>query len=80
MHPVGARLEHVVGLVERFAADAVINFNIKYCHPFLYETPLLHKALDARGIPVTTLEVGHDRSGYGQLRTRIQAFVEMLGP
>jgi benzoyl-CoA reductase/2-hydroxyglutaryl-CoA dehydratase subunit BcrC/BadD/HgdB len=30
-------------------------------------------------VPVTVLEVGHDMSGHGQLRTRIQAFLEMVG-
>jgi benzoyl-CoA reductase subunit C len=80
MHPVGARLEHILGLVDRFRVDAVIEFNLKYCHPFLYEAPLVRRALEAREVPVTMLEVGHDRSGYGQLRTRIQAFIEMVGP
>jgi len=78
MHPVGARLEHILGLVDHFAVEAVISFNLKYCHPFLYEAPLLRQALEARQVPVTLLEVGHDLSGYGQLRTRIQAFVEMV--
>lgn len=78
MHPVSARLEHLLGLVDRFEVEAVINFNLKYCHPFLYEAPLFRKALEARDVPVTVLEVGHDMSGHGQLRTRIQAFIEMV--
>ena len=51
---------------------------LKYCHPFLYEAPLFQKELEAQDIPTNVLEVGHDMSGHGQLRTWIQAFIEML--
>jgi benzoyl-CoA reductase/2-hydroxyglutaryl-CoA dehydratase subunit BcrC/BadD/HgdB len=78
MHPEEARLDHLLGLVEEFDVAAVINFNLKYCHPSLYEAPNLQKALEARDIPNIALEVGHDLSGHGQLSTRIQAFLEMV--
>ena len=78
MHPMEARMDYIVKLIEQFRVDAVINFNLKYCHPFLYEAPILSNELEARGIPCTVLEVGHDMSGQGQLRTRIQAFIEMI--
>jgi benzoyl-CoA reductase subunit C len=78
MHPMEARIDYVMELIDRFKAVAVINFNLKYCHPFLYEAPLLGRELDARGVPNMVLEVGHDMSGHGQLRTRIQAFIEMI--
>ena len=76
--PTEARLERILSMVDEFRADAVIQFNLKYCHPFLYESTPLRKRLEAKGVPVTILEVGHDRSGFGQLRTRIQAFIEMV--
>ena len=78
IHPTDVRRDFVLGLVEEFDVDGVVNFTLKYCHPFLYEAPLLRSALSARDIPSTTLEVGHDLSGHGQLRTRLQAFVEMV--
>ena len=78
MHPPEVRLEFLRELIAKFKVDAVIYFNLKYCHPFLYEAPLFQKELEAQGIPTNVLEVGHDMSGHGQLRTRIQAFIEML--
>jgi benzoyl-CoA reductase subunit C len=78
MHPSERRLNHLLNLADEFNVDAAIYFNLKYCHPFLWEAPLFRKELEARDIPTTVLEVGHDMSGYGQLRTRIQAFIEML--
>ena len=79
MHPQEARFDYLMELIQEFAVDAVIYFNLKYCHPFLYEAPLFQERLEAEGIPTTFLETGHDLSGIGQLRTRVQAFIEMLG-
>jgi len=78
MHPTEARFDYLRELVETYRVQAVIYFNLKYCHPFLYEAPLYKAALAERGVPSIVLEVGHDQSGHGQLRTRIQAFLEML--
>jgi benzoyl-CoA reductase/2-hydroxyglutaryl-CoA dehydratase subunit BcrC/BadD/HgdB len=78
MHPTEARLQFLLELVDAFHVEAVVNFNLKYCHPFLYEASIYKKELEAREIPITCLEVGHDLSGHGQLKTRIQAFLEMV--
>lgn len=79
MHPIESRFDYIHEMLDEYEAEAVIDFNLKYCHPFLYEAPLLKEELEARDVPVTVLEVGHDMSGHGQLRTRIQAFLEMVG-
>ncbi|MBI5487143.1 MAG: 2-hydroxyacyl-CoA dehydratase [Deltaproteobacteria bacterium] len=76
--PTEARFDRILAMVDEFHADAVVQFNLKYCHPFLHESQPLRKRLEARNVPLTILEVGHDRSGFGQLRTRIQAFLEMV--
>lgn len=78
IHPTDVRQDFVLELAEAFDVEAVVNFTLKYCHPFAYEAPLLKRALADREIPSTVLDVGHDLSGLGQLRTRLQAFVEML--
>ena len=78
MHPPEVRFDYLMELVREFEVDAVIYFNLKYCHPFLYEAPLFQRRLQEQGIPAVFLETGHDLSGVGQLRTRVQAFIEML--
>jgi len=77
-HPMEARLQYLKELVDSFRVDAVICLHMTYCHPFAYEAPLYEKELEAGGIPVKLLGIGHDKSGHGQLRTRIQAFIEQL--
>jgi len=78
LHPLDARFDFLTELIAAFRVEAVVCFNLKYCHPFLYEAPIFQQRLQARGLPTIVLEVGHDHSGLGQLRTRLQAFVEML--
>jgi benzoyl-CoA reductase subunit C len=77
-HPMEFRMQHLHKLIDEFNVEAVIYFNVKYCHPMAYEGPMVKEELEAMDIPMTVLEVSHDMSGLGQLRTRIQAFVEMV--
>jgi benzoyl-CoA reductase subunit C len=77
-HPMEARLEHLQELIDEFAVEGIIYFNLKYCHPLAYEAPIVKEEFERKGIQSIILEVGHDMSGHGQLRTRIQAFIEML--
>ncbi len=78
LHPFEDRYAYLEELIDAFDVEAVIYFNLKYCHPFLYEAPLFREHLKEREIEVTFLETGHDNSGLGQLRTRVQAFIEMI--
>jgi benzoyl-CoA reductase subunit C len=78
MHPPEVRFDYLKELIDEFKVDAVLYFNLKYCHPFLYEAPLFQRKLQEQGVPAIFLETGHDLSGLGQLRTRVQAFIEML--
>ncbi|MEW6034460.1 MAG: 2-hydroxyacyl-CoA dehydratase family protein [Chloroflexota bacterium] len=78
MHPMEARLEYMLELVREYNVAGIIYFNLMYCDPFLYEGVLFKKKLEAKGIPTIALETEHTPSGIGQLKTRVQAFLEML--
>jgi benzoyl-CoA reductase/2-hydroxyglutaryl-CoA dehydratase subunit BcrC/BadD/HgdB len=43
----------------------------------VYESAIYRKKLEEE-TPVLALEVDHGLSGLGQLKTRVQAFIEML--
>lgn len=79
MHPAEKRLDYLQELIREFAVEGVIYFNLKYCDPFIFEGVMFKETLEKAGIPVMVLETGHDLSGIGQLKTRVQAFIEMLG-
>ena len=77
VHPSEDRYAFLHELIRDFNVDGIIYLNIKYCHPFVYESAIFRKDLE-KEVPVLTLEVDHSLSGLGQLKTRVQAFIEML--
>ena len=79
MFPRGERFKHAVDLAKRFDVDGVVMFVIKYCDTHMFDAPLLRDELKAAGLPVLYLEWEHSLSGLAGLKTRVEAFVEMVG-
>src|SRR3989337_2136647 len=73
------RFRHVEELAKQFAVEGVIMFVIKYCDTHMFDAPLLRDDLKAMGLPVLYLEWEHSMSGFAGLKTRIEAFIEMVG-
>ncbi len=73
-----ARVNHLLGLLDRSGARGVILQVVKFCEPELFDVPLLRRAFAARGVPVLYLEGELEAELSGQTVTRIEAFVEML--
>ncbi len=72
------RLDHVMDLVADFKAHGVICYTLKFCDTFLYDVPLLKKRLDAENIPSLFLDSDYTPGTMGRLKTRIEAFFELL--
>jgi len=73
------RIDYLLDLMDRYHIDGLISYTLKFCDPELMFYPLLKRVLEERGIPHLHLEGDGTIGGLGQLRTRIEAFVEMLG-
>ena len=76
-----ARLDDILTAVERHRVDAVVCERLKFCDLWAGETKMLtHSLREERGIPLLILEREYlTQSGIGQMRTRVQAFLESLG-
>jgi len=72
------RADHLVRLVREKRAQGVIFFLLKFCDPHAFDYPYLKEALDREGIPGMLMEVEDRLPADGQLRTRFEAFVEMI--
>jgi bzd-type benzoyl-CoA reductase N subunit len=72
------RLDYVMDLVAEFDVHGVICYTLKFCDTFLYDIPLLKKRLDAQNIPSLFLDSDYTPGTMGRLKTRIEAFLEML--
>ncbi|MDA8124733.1 MAG: 2-hydroxyacyl-CoA dehydratase family protein [Deltaproteobacteria bacterium] len=72
------RADHLVRLVREKRADGVIFFLLKFCDPHAFDYPYLKEALAEAKIPSLLLEVEDRLPADGQLRTRFEAFIEMI--
>jgi benzoyl-CoA reductase/2-hydroxyglutaryl-CoA dehydratase subunit BcrC/BadD/HgdB len=73
------RLSYIINLVKEYAVDGVIVESIKFCDTWGVETSAMVKRLRELNIPVLRLEREYRLGGEGQLRTRVQAFLESMG-
>jgi benzoyl-CoA reductase/2-hydroxyglutaryl-CoA dehydratase subunit BcrC/BadD/HgdB len=75
-----AHIETLLREVEKSGAQGVIFLLYKYCESHFFDYPDLKQALESKGIPTLLLEVEDPSYSVGQLKIRVQAFVEMLSP
>jgi len=73
-----ARIDRVMKLVEEYKVDGVVTARVTMCDLWAFEQYMLADAFNAKNIPHLDLEVNYILDGIGQIRTRVQAFVENL--
>jgi len=76
--PNPERLEHIQEMVAAYHADGVIHYGLQFCQPYLMESMPVEKALEEQGIPCLRVETDYSMEDVGQLKTRIEAFIEQL--
>ena len=77
--PNTARADDVVRLAKESKADGVIDVNLMFCQTYDIEGRSLEERCKAEGIPFLGLETDYTDNDAQQLKTRIGAFIEMLG-
>ncbi|MBN1368118.1 MAG: 2-hydroxyacyl-CoA dehydratase [Dehalococcoidales bacterium] len=78
MVPSDGRFDRIIELVKDYKVDGVISQIIRYCVPYAHDLPLITSKLKEINTPTLSLDVEYGTSGSGQIRTRVQAFLEML--
>lgn len=77
--PNQPRANNLAQLVKDYNADGVIHCSLAFCDPYLVEANRVEKTLKDNGIPLLAIETDYGQEDTGQLKTRIEAFFEMLG-
>lgn len=73
------RRSYVADLAKAYKADGIIYEQMKFCDPWAYERMVGTVDLrDKYHYPVLQIDRPYANSGSGQLRTRVQAFVESI--
>lgn len=79
MEDFDRRLSTIIDTVKEYKVDGVALEVIKFCDLWGIDAMPLVTALRQMGIPVLNLEREYRLGGEGQLRTRVQAFIESMG-
>ena len=77
--PNHGRIDDIIRLAKEYKVDGVIDVNLKFCSLYDVEGYTVERELQKAGIPVLGIETDYVDSDAQQLRTRISAFIEMLG-
>jgi benzoyl-CoA reductase/2-hydroxyglutaryl-CoA dehydratase subunit BcrC/BadD/HgdB len=73
------RLKTILDTVREYRVDGVVLEILKFCDLWGVDSVPLVSALRKEGLPVLKLEREYRLVGEGQLRTRVQAFLESMG-
>ncbi len=76
--PNPSRVDHIRDMFERYGAKGIIHYGLQFCHPYLVESGPVENVLEAAGMPVLRLETDYSQEDTGQLKTRIEAFMERI--
>ena len=80
LHPIqpGVIAEEVLARATACEARGVIACTAKFCDPYIARIPGVREVLRKAGLPMLQIEGDCTMRSFGQQRTRIQAFTEML--
>lgn len=76
--PNDERMTNVQTMVKELNADGVVHYALSFCQPYAHEAIKLDNTLSEAGIPMLSIETDYSMEDVEQLKTRVEAFVEML--
>jgi benzoyl-CoA reductase/2-hydroxyglutaryl-CoA dehydratase subunit BcrC/BadD/HgdB len=72
------RINWIMDRIKEYKVDGVIYYVVRGCILYAMEYARIKKVLDKMGIPVYYLDTEYTREDVGQMKTRVEAFLEML--
>ncbi len=75
---VDDRLDRILNLIEEFNVDGVVQHGLRLCQLFDMETRRLRETLRQQDIPFLNVQTDYSQEDVEQVRTRIEAFLELL--
>lgn len=76
--PNEGRVEDLIRYASEYSVDGVIDSNLSFCHTYSVEHRTVEQALKEKGIPVMHIETDYSSEDSGQIKTRVEAFLEMI--
>ena len=76
--PNTRRMKQVADTIDEWNADGYVSITLHSCNPFAIETENIRRVCESKGIPLLHIETDFYPNDEGQIRTRIEAFLEMI--
>ena len=76
--PNSGRIDDIIRMYEEYNADGIIYYSLPFCSTYATEYKKVKDALDEKNIPITMIETDYGLQDAGQIKTRLEAFFEML--
>ena len=76
--PNTPRIDKIVKMYKDRKADGCIYYTLSFCHTYNVEAHLVTEALEKEGIPCLVIESDYSKEDVGQIKTRVEAFLESL--
>lgn len=78
MTPNDGRMDRIKEYIKDYSVDGVVDVTLTACHTYAIETEKVRRAVEGCGKSYLAIETNYSNSDSGQLKTRLEAFVEML--
>lgn len=78
MTPNDDRMNRIKEYIKDYSVDGVVDVTLTACHTYAIETEKVRRAVEGCGKSYLAIETNYSNSDSGQLKTRLEAFVEML--
>ena len=78
MSPNDDRMDIIKRYIEEYNVDGVVEVTLTSCHTYAIETEKVRRTVESMGKSYLNIETNYSNSDAPQLRTRLEAFVEML--
>ncbi len=72
------RLGFVVDIIQEYHVSAIIWYQLLCCETYDQESYFFYREMRERGVPMLVVESGYDALDTGALKTRLEAFIELV--
>lgn len=76
--PNSGRIDDILRYAKEYDVDGVIDYNLSFCHTYAVEDKSIRDMLKEKSIPVMHIETDYSTEDSGQIKTRVEAFLEMI--
>ncbi|HBJ2610246.1 3-hydroxyacyl-ACP dehydratase [Clostridium botulinum] len=76
--PNTGRIDDIIKYTKEYEADGVIDTNLSFCHTYAAEHRDVEAKLKEENISIMHIETDYSTEDLGQIKTRVEAFLEMI--